>query len=379
MKSLLSTLLVFAFMTGKAAIITVSNNSNIPGQYTNLQTAINAANTNDTLYVIGSTTDYGSITINKKLTIIGSGMFPNNPNHLSTMLVNVNYIIPTDGSSNPSGGSITGCIMSYLSLGAFVIDNLNVAVSNLHISRNKILAILTTESAYASNNYAYAGLQIDNNVIGSIGISRLGGNSIVNNNIIAYGIQSTGFLNSGNWLLINNVIKNTIQACNNMTAMNNIIYIDETNSSNINGNQYCDFTKNLMYSYNSYQYVANFLVANNNNYNTYNGNIINQNPNFVKNSINENPYSYNISSPVAGPFIDYHLNADSPGKNYGTDGTDIGIYGGTTPFVEGTTYDSRYRYFPLPAIPQILQVTITNQSIPVNGTLNVNLNAIKQN
>ena len=54
-------------------------------------------------------------------------------------------------------------------------------------------------------------------------------------------------------------------------------------------------------------------------------------------------------------------------------------YGGITPFVEGATTDSRFRYFPMPAMPQMLDLTITNPSIPANSTLNVNFSAEKKN
>ena len=40
-----------SLFTAKAAVITVSNNPNSPGQYTSLQTAIDAAASGDTLYV----------------------------------------------------------------------------------------------------------------------------------------------------------------------------------------------------------------------------------------------------------------------------------------------------------------------------------------
>ena len=87
----------------------------------------------------------------------------------------------------------------------------------------------------------------------------------------------------------------------------------------------------------------------------------------------ELPESY-----ASGPFANFNLTATSIGKNYGTDGTDVGIYGGSTPFVEGATTDSRFRYFPKPAIPQMLDMTLNNPNIPANGTLSVNFSASKQ-
>jgi hypothetical protein len=172
-----------------------------------------------------------------------------------------------------------------------------------------------------------------------------------------------------------------IFGCYNATIVNNIIYSSSSYYNNNSGNHYCNFTKNLFYSYNNYQFLANFLdnSSDNNTFNTTYGNIINQNPSFVKYTINDPLGSYSTSNPPSGPFIDFHLNNDSPGKNYGTDGTDIGIYGGTTPFVEGATTDSRFRYYPMPAMPQMLDLTITNPSIPANSTLNVNFSAEKKN
>jgi hypothetical protein len=120
-------------------------------------------------------------------------------------------------------------------------------------------------------------------------------------------------------------------------------------------------------------------LSSGNNNNSTSGNIINQNPDFVY--FNENQFisDYTVTYPANGPFMDYHLSNASPGKNYGTDGTDLGIYGGPTPFAEGATTDSRFRYYPMPAMPQMLDLTITNQSIPANSNLNVNFTAEKKN
>jgi hypothetical protein len=60
----------------KANQLTVSNLSTSPGQYTSLQTAINAANAGDTILVSGSGTDYAlntTINISKPVTLYGPG------------------------------------------------------------------------------------------------------------------------------------------------------------------------------------------------------------------------------------------------------------------------------------------------------------------
>jgi hypothetical protein len=373
--------LAFMNFTSKAAIIIVSNNPNVPGQYSNLQTAIDAAAPDDTLYVQGSVTSYGDVTITKKLKIIGSGMLPDNTSHLGTTLGNLFYSISADGTLSSSGSSITGCNIYTLSFGYRVIDSVTYTVSNISICRNKINGVSVNGYGYAYGTYNFAGIHIYNNFIGTLYVDRLGGNSVVNNNIFINGVQSTGFIDSGNWVLANNFIGDKISGCYNATIVNNIIYSSSSYYNNNSGNHYCNFTKNLFYSYNNYQFLANFLdnSSDNNTFNTTYGNIINQNPSFVKYTISDPIYGYSMSNPPSGPFVDFHLNNDSPGKNYGTDGTDIGIYGGTTPFVEGATTDSRFRYYPMPAMPQMLDLTITNPSIPANSTLNVNFTAEKKN
>jgi hypothetical protein len=56
----------------------------------------------------------------------------------------------------------------------------------------------------------------------------------------------------------------------------------------------------------------------------------------------------------------------------------MGIYGGTNPFVEGTPANSRFRYFPMPSIPSVLDMNIINSMVLPNGTLNVNVISRKQ-
>lgn len=64
---------------------------------------------------------------------------------------------------------------------------------------------------------------------------------------------------------------------------------------------------------------------------------------------------------------DYTLQPDSPAKNAGTDGTDIGVTGGSMPFfsLQGGTSP----------IPQILTVDVQNASVPKGGVLEVKVKA----
>jgi hypothetical protein len=86
-----------------------------------------------------------------------------------------------------------------------------------------------------------------------------------------------------------------------------------------------------------------------------------------------------VSAPIAAEFNfadNYMLTANSPGKNYGTDGTDIGIYGGNRPWPNGS--GSGYVNAAMPPIPQIISVDIYNPIIPVGTPLQVQIKTWSQ-
>ncbi|MBK9793187.1 MAG: hypothetical protein IPP60_08805 [Sphingobacteriales bacterium] len=75
----------------------------------------------------------------------------------------------------------------------------------------------------------------------------------------------------------------------------------------------------------------------------------------------------NVSNPNFSSLFDYHLKSTSSGKNAGTDGTDIGIYGGAYPYKEGA----------VPPNPHISTKSIAPTSA-ANGTLPVNIKVLAQ-
>lgn len=64
---------------------------------------------------------------------------------------------------------------------------------------------------------------------------------------------------------------------------------------------------------------------------------------------------------------DFHLQANSSGKNAGSDGTDIGIYGGRFPWKDGG----------LPITPHI-ESKFVNGTTDTNGNLNVKIKVAAQ-
>ena len=96
----------------------------------------------------------------------------------------------------------------------------------------------------------------------------------------------------------------------------------------------------------------------------------------VNNQIDVDPLFVNVSSTTFDYAYDYHLQATSPGKNAGTDGTDIGIYGGAYPFPSGG--EVPWQTSIKPYMPQILEMNVLNAVIPLNDTLQVQVKAIFQ-
>jgi hypothetical protein len=372
-KLFLATMFLLTFYA-KAAVITVSNNPNSPGQYTDLQTAIDAAAPNDILYVHGSATSYGNVNINKPLTIIGAGAMPNKGLQLRTTIAGITIAYNTAGTVNGSGTSVMGCDISSFVLGSFSSTaGVTFGIANITLRRNRIAALNTNNPNANYNNFT-----IINNIVGNLGngnIFKLS-NAIISNNVInaMYAIRpSTG----GNTLVTNNIILNLITNNQQCIFSNNIFYISP---ASITTNIFNTFTKNMFFAVltgpgpNLAYTQATFETTQN----SFSGNLYNQDPLFTNaNTAGVQLQSYDYTSPTVGPFINYNLAATSPGKNYGTDGTDVGIHGGATPYVQGVLTDSRFRYFPMPAIPQMLEMSILNSAIPQNGTLNVNFTARK--
>lgn len=365
--------LAFTAMAASAAVRTVSNNANSPGQYTNLQVAITAAANNDTLYVHGSQTGYGDVTITKPLTIIGAGAWPNKDYYFSTVIGNISLTYNSFYTSSASGSKIIGCNVSSISLACGNNTTTAPGINNVVITRNNIIGTIGFGSCgYTNPLVAFNNISIYNNVIAAI-TGNFIKNSIIRNNIID-GITAVGDVNAGSVFVTNNVILSYFSSCRNVTLNNNIFYSTATTPA-VTSNTFCSSSNNCFFSP-THTYVLSEIIFGSN---TGSNNILNQDPMFVYyDALGVSPFAYTQLNPVAGPFINLNLSSGSPCLITGSDGLAIGIYGGLSPFQEGYPVNSRYRYFPMPAIPQMLQMNIQNAAILPAGTLNVNFKARKQ-
>jgi hypothetical protein len=134
---------------------------------------------------------------------------------------------------------------------------------------------------------------------------------------------------------------------------NNIWYKSElVNSSGTPNVINCTFNNNLTYLCN-----VNTLPPTNN---IGSGNIVNQNPLFTTYPALGGDHTWTQN---------YALLAGSPALGTGTNGTDIGINSGNAPVTQLLKYAK---------IPAVTSLTIPVSSVPVGGTLQINIQAVSR-
>ena len=335
---------LFALIANAQTIHTVDNRSQSGAQFTDLQTAIDAATAGDIIQIHPSATSYGSVSIGKTLTLVGLGHDPiTNNEGLTAIIGNISFF------GTATNSEIKGLTMSNVVQGGGTVNNLD----NIHIIHNKINAV----SAGSANGLTDSWI-VEGNYITSVstGVSTSADGWLIKNNFMLGGVSNLNVTN----LVTNNIFFSTSNAASDIffsnctsTIISNNIFVTNgnmtefgisTNSSNL------DFRNNLTYSY-----VGNTIV-------TLPGtnNLDNTNPMFVLAPVStENDFYAN----------DYHLAGGSPGINYGTDGTNIGIFG------NNFLFDTQGRP---DLMPYPTSITINNNVVAPGQDLNVNFTAVQK-
>ncbi len=333
-----------------ANILTVSNNVTFPGQYSTIQSAINAASTGDTIYIYPSASLYNeAVNITKRLVIIGSGANEQRPSRLPSFVNTINLT-----SSAASGSVLTGLYLyNIITSGSDIIpvDNLIVSDCRFNGQDGGICQffgsnILIENCIFFGNGigggfrfprYGSSGNIIQNSYIhGSIAL-RPGTNTIIRNNIFASGDANTVAFTD---------IQNGEAFGPNVRIWNNIFF----KSNPIGPRSVSDASefKNNIYHLTNNPPPVNAQSSGN----------LNANPQFVNYPIGGSNFSFEYN---------FHLQPSSPGINYGTDGKDVGMWGGPAPVNLGFE----------PPIPRIYDFKVNNATVPAGGTIQLTIKATK--
>jgi hypothetical protein len=340
-KFLCLAVLFFAF-TVHATVWTVSNNPETAGQFTSCQAAIGDAGVvdGDTLYLVGSLTSYGSIYLNKSLTVIGTGHHPQKEMVLKSKVTIINF------SGNADGSSIIGLDISSMVDDDYGAENISIFRCYFRSSaRAKIEMTTGSNNWIIKNNYInyyYAAVDVANST-----------NVIISSNIIGSTTSAGDPMansNSSTVVFSNNLVLRWGEAGDGFSSVsyanisNNIFYgAPPTGATN------CSFQNNIATDW-DLPYDSNVGM----------NNLKLSDPMFVDVPLGNYDFSWDY---------DYRLQDASPGKNAGSDGTDIGPFGGNSPIsVTGE-----------PSMPVVEQMYLTNPILPEDGTLEIQMKARIQN
>ena len=285
-----------------------------------LQLAYTAAVDGDTIYIPGGTFAQPSL-YDKRLTIYGAGHFPSSTEATGKTILSSNFSLGEMADDfHLEGVEITGNILFAAA----------AAVDNLVVKRCKF-GDLNANSQY-SNNALFV-----ENIFSSGNVEKLVGAQFFNN-IIIYAItyaQTLIFLNN---LFLHNGSAQVLNYANSCVVNNNIF----TNSSYgyITNGQSNSFNRNI-YTHGNSNFGTDPILGDN-----YLMTWTDIFVNFPGGSFN---YAH-----------DYHLTAAALAF-LGTDGTEIGIFGGAVPFKTES----------IPVNPHITSAVISNESTA--GQINVNI------
>jgi hypothetical protein len=368
MKIILNVFLLMLTLSAFGTVRTVSNNASRPAQFATFDAAQTASTAGDTIYLHGSPFAYPNLIVTKRLVIIGAGYNPNTQFGQPTNVANVE-LYNDSALPDPSGSVITGLLITG-QLSCTGTDRSN----NIRIFRcqiNSSIYLQAPSSTFVDNWVIFNNI-ITNIYAGNTSRTSAGPtNIIIANNIIrssVYYIASSSTLVDHNIFLgttINNQYLFNVILSNNIYVRSSGTCVSNSVLCTYNNNLSSQSTIGLASEYSpTNNFVATFLGSGGGS-NSGGGNQLGVDPLF-QNVTDNNNYTNTF---------DYRLKAGSTGKNAGTDGTDLGIYGGSYPFPSGGGVGSGYDTSPMPPIPQVTEMNILNATVPVNGTLNVNVKA----
>lgn len=310
-------LLAISCSTFAQTIRRCNNNTGISGLnvYTTIQAAHDAAVAGDIIYVEPSVTDYGSVDVRKRLTIIGNGYFlDKNANvPFDQRTSRITSIIFNNGSANS--------ILTGIEMGSFIsITDVNIIVTRCR----------TNEISFGQSSNLVAGVYsrgINATITKCVIFGTISGqNSTQVSSQFGYNCTITNNIHQGRI----NSITNTVIANNiyNLTGLGGNIIID------LNG---CSVTNNI-YDARGFTSAITFVFGGTGN--TISNNICLGQAGTPSGNGNVNFGNATITFLVANPWqtifaedAPFQLAVGSPAIGIGTGGTNAGAFGGASPYI----------------------------------------------
>lgn len=342
MKKLILPFVLSAFAASvSASIIVVDNNAGSPAKYSNLQNAVDSAASGDTVYLQPSGTAYGNLLLNKKIFLIGGGAAPRRQNITPTSMGSISLY---NGASNSilMGLRIDGQL--------YCIDD---SLNNLLIANCYFGGQL--EVGTECSNWMIEGCIMLGSGGGSLRITKTAPNLLVQNCIFSYSSISINWYTPGSLIFRNNLflfngsedVSNANSYWPTTVVLENNIYFG-CKIHGFGGGQWL----------NNCFYLTSGITISNTGSNSGN---FTGNPLFV---------SFPSSASNWTSFYhDFNLQSGSPCIGTGTNGTDVGLYGGSSRFNPGLQ----------PPIPQVMSINLTNSAVPSGGKLQFKATLKQQN
>ncbi len=341
--TILTAAIILLTTTLNATVWRVNNRPYLDADFTTLQDAIDGASAGDTLYIGGSTTNYGNGTFDKQLVVIGQGYWlaENDTTQAYTENSQVGKLIFNTGSE----GSVVEGMYVYYSSQNYTLVTINV--DNIILFKNRFYANDNyggTSNQYAivlagnrsditiKQNWIYAKNYGGGNAVG-IQYSGIPTDCVLTNNFIrgySYSIYMVTNDLTNDLIINNNVIWAAIRTYHTFLA-NNILVSGSYNNSvdDQTSNNLCDGTQ--------------FPDINNNQQNVDMSTVFMDYVGYIDN--------------------DYILKSGSPAIGAGVNGGDCGVF----------SYDygsDAYVLSGMPGVPSIfeanVQATVSTTSLPVN-------------
>lgn len=340
------------WLAGTCQILTVDNNPTpLGGSYATLQAAYDDASPGDTLYLIPSTINYGDLSIAKQLTFFGGGYNPDSDHRLVS------------------------------EVGVF---NLNQGSSNTVLSGLKIHDL---RLAYEAAIYDLDTIRVTHCHIDEVGLGESGSNSrnidslVFINNV--FGNNGGGSVSGGYVDLV------TANATTSRTYFYNNIFVGSNSSSGTISADTANFYNNLFYGAGATGALAFYDVTRS----VFENNIFYGRAPSATSTLSNSYFNYNLSSDstftsvigTSGNSGDANLNYTDPmftsvslgtvydldfdqsimtgssAENAGSDGTNIGPTGGTTPYDPTGT--------PLPVVTKTVISSVVTEGTDISITI----------